>query len=146
MATTVAQSTSVTTTSPDYLIMSPYNKQQQLLDLGTIPEADQLLAKALKDFEPVREDYQTTSYSSSFNWPKIIAKLRATVKKSEFQWKEMHLYIVVFRSSNPPSIDRRKLWALDEDAFTEALAGGGLYRYWCGEPDEDGNNLSTCEY
>ena len=126
--------------------MSPYNKQQQLLDLGTIPEADQLLAKALKDFEPVREDYQTTSYSSSFNWPKIIAKLRATVKKSEFQWKEMHLYVVVFRSSNPPSIDRRKLWALDEDAFTEALAGGGLYRYWCGEPDEDGNNLSTCEY
>lgn len=145
MATTVAQPASAAMTSPDYLIMSPYSKQQQLLDLGTIPEADQLLAKALRDLKPVRKDYQTTSYSSSFNWPTIIDKLRAMVHETGFQWKEMRLYVIIFRSLNPPSIDRKKLWALDEDAFTEALAGGGLYRYWCGEPDEDGNNLSTCK-
>lgn len=146
MATMLAQTTSVMRTNPGYLVMSPYSKQGQQLDLGAIPHADQLLAKALKELQPVREDYQTSSYVSAFNWPTIIERLRAWVQEAAFEWKEMRLYVIVFRSANPPGIDRQKLWALDEDAFTEAMVGGGLYRYWCGEPDQDGNNLSTCEW
>ena len=146
MATTVTDPVSVATWRASHLIMSPYCKQQHLLDLKSIPEADQLLAKALKAFEPVRNDYHNADYSLAFNWPFVIDKLRHLTQQAGFKWKNMRLYIVVFRSLNPPGIDRKKLWALDEDAFTEAMEKGGLYRYWCGEPDEDGNNLSTCTY
>ena len=146
MAMTMVQPKEVAPCDPNFLMMSPYSKQKQLLDLSGIPVADRLVAKALESLSPVCNDYQTSSYISSFNWPTIIEKLRALVLETHFQWKQMRLYIIVFRSSNPSGIDRDKLWALDEDAFTEAMRGGGLYRYWCGEPDENGQNLSTCEY
>ena len=142
---TMAQHKPVTPCDPNFLMMSPYSKQKQLLDLSGIPLADRLLAKALEPLSPVCNDYQTSSYTSSFNWPTIIEKLRALVHETHFRWEQMRLYILVFRSSNPSGIDRGKLWALDEDAFTEAMRGGGLYRYWCGEPDENGQNLSTCK-
>ena len=129
-----------------FLIVSPYISRPHLLNLETLDTPNRLLAKALTLMKATRHDYATAPYEDSFNWTEILHELK-TLSESEqgFHWKEKTFYIVAFRSKVRPTTDRSHLGALDEASHLEATKGGGLLKYWFGEPDAAGRNLATCK-
>ena len=129
--------------SSAHLAISPYRDEQQLLDTSALPRTVHLLVRSLAILEPVH-GYQIVRCTLAFNWQDIVDRLRALIIDADMTWTEMRLYVVVFRSRHPPTMDGHGLWALDEAAFTEAVQNGGLFKYFCGDPDSEGNNLSMC--
>ena len=135
----------VNSSPPDLLIVSPYTSQSHLFDLNSVDKANQLLAAALTVLKVIRPDYATAPYISAFNWSEVLERLKLSLKiNTGYQWQEQFFYIVVFRSQIPPSTDRSHLGSLDEAAHAEAMKSGGLLKYWFGVPDENGRNLATC--
>jgi hypothetical protein len=131
--------------SQDLLIASPYNHPSHLLDLSTLETPFQLLAKALTVFKPTKPNYATASYASSFNWQAVVELLQDLAVAEEYNWKELRLHVVIFRSKlNLESNRRSELGQLDQNAHREAILGGGLLKYWFGDADEEGQNLATC--
>ena len=129
----------------DFLVASPYTSQPHLLNLQALNTSQQLLAKALVAFQPLRDDYATASYAKAFNWDVVINELRISSDQRGFIWKGQHFYIVVFRSQVPQSTNRVELGELDRRSHAEATKSGGLLKYWFGIPDENGRNLATCK-
>ena len=128
----------------DFLVVSPYKSRTHLLNLRTLEESQQLLAKSLALLEPVREDFATAPYIESFNWDAVVNRLKSIAQAQNYAWRKQMFYIVVFRSRVLPSTDKFHLGALDEKAHAEATKSGGLLKYWFGLPDKDGRNLATC--
>jgi hypothetical protein len=64
-------------TTSELFISSPYPTSEHHLDLSTVPETSQQLARALQILRPVTKDYQSKPYSTSFNWQEIINLLPA---------------------------------------------------------------------
>ena len=129
-----------------FLIVSPYISRSHLLDLDTVSTPNQLLAKALTLLKATREDYATAPYQDSFNWTEVLNELKKLcAAEPGFDWQEKTFYIVAFRSKVRPTTDRAHLGALDEASHLEATKGGGLLKYWFGEPDTEGRNLATCK-
>lgn len=128
----------------DLLVVSPYTSRAHLLDLTLLNHAQVLLAKALTILSPLTDAYATSPYISSFNWEAVVSLLAATARTGGFAWKEQFFYVIIFRSQVPPSTNRSDLAALDMRAHAEAMASGGLLKYWFGTPDADGRNLATC--
>ncbi|BCR97470.1 uncharacterized protein AKAW2_30789S [Aspergillus luchuensis] len=131
------------------LIISPYNTPHHLLDLQTLNPASQLLAKALTLFHPIRPDYATAPYTESFNWDSVFGFLRKQAKSDGYTWGKRHenlFYVVVFRSTLTADADGEKLHVLDEMSLREAVAGGGLLKYWFGNVDGERRGLATCEF
>lgn len=127
------------------LVVSPYTTPDHLLDLSAVSPSCRHLAQALAGLRAVREDYATAPYLESFNWPEVVENLRASLTTDKtYRWQDQGFYIVVFRSQIPPTTDRSHLGALDEVSHAEAMAGGGLLKYWFGIPDATGRNLATC--
>ncbi|GKZ19000.1 hypothetical protein AbraIFM66951_001960 [Aspergillus brasiliensis] len=129
------------------LIISPYNTPHHLLDLQTLERPSQLLAKALTLFHPIRPDYATAPYTESFNWDTVFAFLRNLAKSEGYTWgkrRDNIFYVVVFRSTLSSEADGEKLHVLDEMSLREAVAGGGLLKYWFGNVDEERRGLATC--
>ncbi|MCJ1403592.1 hypothetical protein MMC11_006815 [Xylographa trunciseda] len=128
-----------------FLVASPYTTPLHLLNLCTISEPNQLLAKALTSFKQVRHDYATAPYADSFNWTNVIEMLRALVEEERtYTWEQQSFYIIVFRSQLPQATDRTHLADLDRLSHVEATESGGLLKYWFGVPDINGRNLATC--
>ncbi|KAI9878763.1 MAG: hypothetical protein M1830_010565 [Pleopsidium flavum] len=131
--------------SEDLLVVSPYTSRAHLLDLNTVSKPNQLLAKSLTTMKPVREDYATASYDKAFNWGSIMDVLQTLIREEGYEWKEESFYVVVFKSRVPPTTDKSHLGRLDEKSHEEAMASGGLLKYWFGNADPDtGRNLATC--
>ncbi|KAK9370446.1 hypothetical protein V1509DRAFT_561142 [Lipomyces kononenkoae] len=131
-------------TSDNRLIASPYNDELHLLDLRGLDTPNQLLAKALTIFKPIREDYATAPYIESFNWQAIIDFLSEISVAEGYQWKKRRFYVVTFRSKLLPDIDLQQLHDLDAHAHQEAVASGGLLKYWFGTKNQSHQNLATC--
>ncbi|EFX02069.1 hypothetical protein CMQ_2118 [Grosmannia clavigera kw1407] len=128
-----------------YIAISPY--PDHLLDLDTLDPQTRLLTRALTVFDKVRDDYATAPYADSFNLSSVIDLLRRLVaaKVPEgFRWQRAHFFVVGFRSQIPPATTYSDLDHLDVAAHREALASGGLIRYWFNNPDANGRNLATC--
>ena len=103
------------------------------------------MAKALTFLKAIRDDYATAPYEDSFNWAEVLDELKRLCEAEEgFHWQEKTFYIVAFRSKVRQTTDRNYLGALDEASHLEATEGGGLLKYWFGEPDAMGRNLATC--
>lgn len=132
--------------SDDRLIVSPYNDEPHLLDLKRLDTPNQLLAKALTIFKPVRDDYATASYTESFNWQAVVDLLRDLALAEGYRWKRQKFYVVTFRSRLFPNIDQQRLHDLDVHSHREATASGGLLKYWFGTKDGEHRNLATCKY
>lgn len=128
----------------DLLVVSPYTRRPHLLDLTNLTKSQTYLAKALTRLSPLTHAYATVPYVKAFNWDVVFGSLAAAVKADGFSWTEQFFFIVVFRSQVPPSTDRSHLAELDKKAHMEAMASGGLFKYWFGVPDHDGRNLATC--
>ncbi|KAK9376700.1 uncharacterized protein V1513DRAFT_375411 [Lipomyces chichibuensis] len=131
-------------TSDDRLIASPYNDELHLLDLRRLDTPNQLLAKALTILKPIREDYATAPYIESFNWQAVIDFLRDLAVAEGYRWKKQKFYVVTFRSKLYPDIDLQRLHDLDVLSHQEAVASGGLLKYWFGTKNQSHQNLATC--
>jgi hypothetical protein len=135
------------TSEERYLKVSPYGDQPHLLDMTTVSPPCQLLARALTEMQVIREDYATAVYQQAFSWPKVHEKLQELVAaETDGVWEEQSFYIVVFRSRLSPETDRTHLGDLDKRSHGEAMAGGGLLKYWFGKPDANGRNMATCKH
>ncbi|HKH12728.1 MAG TPA: hypothetical protein VKA73_16435 [Rubrobacter sp.] len=90
------------------------------------------LHEAAQRISPVRPDYPDLPIEQGFDWP-LIAENRFD-----------RLYLVVFRSVRLPDADLDLLRWFDDLAYAEALASGGLLRYFKGNADGLGHCLSFC--
>lgn len=127
------------------LIVSPYNENLHLLDLTTLDDPDQILATALTLMRPIRNDYATASYQDSFNWRQIFELMKHLADARDMHWKAHSFYVVTFRSKRSSVPSSANIHELDAQAHREAIASGGLLKYWFGSPDVLGHNLATCE-
>ncbi|KAH7145107.1 hypothetical protein DER46DRAFT_90152 [Fusarium sp. MPI-SDFR-AT-0072] len=127
-----------------YLIQSPYTEHEHLLDLDTLDNGNELLARALSQFRVLRDDYATAPYTESFNWPEVIEEVKRLAVESGKPFKETSFYIVAFRSRIKKETEYADLGVLDKGAHAEAVASGGFLKYWFGEPDSELANLATC--
>lgn len=127
-----------------HLVSSPYPEFANQLRLEGLETSFKLLAFALSILRPVRADYATAPYLMSFNWGEVFALLQSLCKRAGFCWKEMDVYVVIFRSKLLESADRTRLGLLDQKSHEEACASGGLIKYWFGSTDNDRRNLATC--
>ncbi|KAH6890549.1 hypothetical protein B0T10DRAFT_322592 [Thelonectria olida] len=127
-----------------YLIQSPYTEQPHLADLETLDNENALLARALTKFRVLREDYATSPYVDSFNWPEVISELKRLTDETGRGFRETSFYIVAFRSQIKTNTVYADLGRLDKAAHAEAVASGGFLKYWFGEPDSELRNLATC--
>ncbi|KAL2832105.1 hypothetical protein BDW59DRAFT_157567 [Aspergillus cavernicola] len=137
--------TTTTTTSDNTLITSPYTTPEHILNLSTLDKANQLLARALTTLAPIRPDYATAPYTESFNWDAVFSTLH-TLAQSEgfYPWPRRSFYVVAFRSILREDADPERLHLLDERSHAEAVASGGLLKYWFGVKNERRENLATC--
>lgn len=128
------------------LITSPYNSPLHLLNLQTLDPHSRLLAEALTILRPVRADYATAPYADSFNWPSVFAFLRDLSTREGHIWSRTKFYVVVFRSTLLASADGDRLHELDARSHQEAVASGGLLKYWFGTKNARRENLATCKF
>lgn len=90
------------------------------------------LQEAAQRISPIRSNYQYLPIEQGFDWPVIAGHDFDT------------LYLVVFRSVRLPDADLDVLRWFDDLAYAEALASGGLLRYFKGDADGRGHCLSFC--
>lgn len=128
------------------LIASPYNSVPHLLDIAALERQDRLFALALAYLKPIRDDYATADYTESFNWTEVYDLLRVFSQAENHTWKSQSYYVVIFRSILLPDIDSDRLYDLDAHSHQEAIASGGLLKYWFGAKNDKHRNLATCEY
>jgi hypothetical protein len=126
------------------LVVSPYLSLPHLLDLTRYSISSQLFAKALTIFQPTRDDYATADYTESFNFQEVVRTLKSLAKIEGYEWKKTDFYVVSFRSQLNPDADGERLFELDAFSHQEAMASGGLLKYWYGAKDQDRRNLATC--
>ncbi|KIW07179.1 hypothetical protein, variant [Verruconis gallopava] len=127
-----------------HLISSPYNDANHLLDIRTLDTQCCLLAQALTFLKPIRADYATADYLSSFNWTEVLSILRLLAKDIGHTWTSRDFYTVIFRSQLNAGVDQQRLHDLDKTSHLEAVASGQLLKYWFGKRDEHERNLATC--
>lgn len=128
------------------LISSPYNSEPHLLDLQTLDTQSRLLSLALASFKPIRDDYATAEYLDAFNWTEVFDLVKAFADAEDHKWTRQSFYVVAFRSKLQPGVDQDHLHALDAYSHQEAVASGGLLKYWFGTKNEERKNLATCEF
>ncbi|KAJ5794181.1 hypothetical protein N7457_000780 [Penicillium paradoxum] len=126
------------------LIASPYNDIPHLLDLAALETQDRLFALALTYLKPTCDDYATAAYTESFNWTEVFDLLKAFSQAEDHTWTSQSYYVVIFRSRLLPDIDSDRLYELDAHSHQEAIASGGLLKYWFGAKNDKNQNLATC--
>ena len=82
---------------------------------------------------PVRAGYQTAPILEAFNWSYTLEDVE------QGRW-----YLIVFRSMRRQDVDDDLLGDHDDMAFAEAMASGGLLRYYKGAMDRERRCLSLC--
>lgn len=127
------------------LVSSPYTESDHLLDLRTLDTPCGLFARALAILHPIRSDYAIADYTDSFNWESVMTRLRTLVANEDCRWQRQSFYTVTFRSKLKPDINRTSLRQFDKESHREAIASGGLLKYWFGSPDGERRNLATCK-
>src|ERR687897_2590165 len=90
------------------------------------------LYEACLQISPRHSDYATLSIEDGFDW--------SSLSRCSFE----SLYLVAFRSVRRPEANPDLLRYHDDRAYEEALASGGLLRYFKGQANERGECLSFC--
>ncbi|KAK5706971.1 hypothetical protein LTR17_021114 [Elasticomyces elasticus] len=127
-----------------HLISSPYTNFANLLRVDTLDRYSALLAFALTILKPVRSDYATADYMSSFNWSTVFRVLRGLCQQQDIVWPKQEFYVVIFRSLRRRDADPDIITKLDQESHREACESGGLLKYWFGDCDGEMRNLATC--
>ena len=79
------------------------------------------------------ERYSSLPVEDGFDWQRCATGL-----------EDVDLYLVVFRSVRRVTADERLLKEYDDRAYDEALASGGVLRYFRGQANERRECLSFC--
>src|SRR5918997_1530291 len=87
---------------------------------------------ACQRISPAHPDYATLPIEEGFDW--------SSLSHCPFD----SLYLVVFRSLRRPEADLDLLREHDDRAYEEAMASGGLLRYFKGQANERDECLSFC--
>jgi len=82
---------------------------------------------------PVQAGYRSAPILEAFNWSYTLEQV---------EWGRW--YLIVFRSMRRDDVDSVLLGHHDDLAFAEALASGGLLRYYKGAMDRQRRCLSLC--
>jgi hypothetical protein len=90
------------------------------------------LYEACQRISPRHSDYATLSIEDGFDW--------SSLSRCSFE----SLYLVAFRSVRRPEANPDLLRYHDDRAYEEALASGGLLRYFKGQANDRGECLSFC--
>src|SRR5215204_3583665 len=90
------------------------------------------LYEACQRISPTHPDYATLPIEDGFDW--------SSLSRCPFD----SLYLILFRSLRRPEADLDLLREHDDRAYEEALASGGLLRYFKGQANERGDCLSFC--
>src|ERR687895_2787174 len=88
--------------------------------------------EACQQISPRHKEYATLPIEDAFDW--------SSLSLCDFE----QLYLVVFRSLRRPEADLDLLREHDDRAYEEAMASGGLLRYFKGQANEWGECLSFC--
>ena len=91
------------------------------------------LHRACQQISPLHPDYATRPIQEGFDWVSSLADCPFD-----------QLYLVAFRSVRRQEADLVMLREHDDRAYEEALASGGLLRYFKGHANERGECLSFC--
>ena len=90
------------------------------------------LYEACQQISSRHKDYATLPIEDAFDW--------SSLSRCDFE----QLYLVVFRSLRRPEADLTLLLEHDDRAYEEAMASGGLLRYFKGQANEQDECLSFC--
>ncbi len=129
-----------------WLVASPYLEHSHLLDLGTLETQARLFALALSHLQLATPDYAVIRFEDVFDFTALMAILKSLANQDGFFWKHQDFYVVEFRSQLKHEYDGDRLAFLDKESHKEAVASGGLLKYWFGVPDTDQKNLATCTF
>jgi hypothetical protein len=140
----VVDSTKTAANNESLLVVSPYLSLPHLLNLTKYSTSSQLFAEALTIFQPIRDDYAIAEYTKSFNFEEVIKNFKSLAKDQGYKWKTTDFYVVTFRSQLKPDAEPERLFELDAFSHQEAMASGGLLKYWYGVKDHNRRNLATC--
>ncbi|KAJ2143402.1 hypothetical protein IW142_003739 [Coemansia sp. RSA 564] len=136
----------VTATPSEYPLPAPVSSDPLLRYTPT--HEDECMREALKLLHPIRDDFRTADYATSFNWPEITESFIKHLKspselpaRSECDW-----YALVFRSQRRADCIDTDLFEADRQAYEEAYStsNGGLLVYWYTELDENNYCMTTC--
>ena len=131
---------------PVWLVASPYAEQAHLLNISTLDPQTRLFAVALSHLQVATPDHAVIIYQDVFDFDTLMMKLKVLAEHASITWRRQDFYVVEFRSKLKEVYDGERLAFLDKESHKEAVASGGLLKYWFGEPDADRKNLATCEY
>lgn len=129
-----------------WLVASPYLDHSHSLDLGTLEPQARLFALALSHLRLATPDYAVVRYEDVFDFDALMSKLRSLANQAGVQWMRQDFYVVEFRSKLKHEYDGDRLAYLDKESHKEAVASGGLLKYWFGVPNVDQQNLATCTF
>ena len=129
-----------------WLVASPYLDQAHLLDLDTLEQQTRLFALALSHLKLATPNYAVVRYEDVFDFAALMFKLRSLAHQAGVEWKRQDFYVVEFRSKLKHEYDGERLAYLDKESHKEAVASGGLLKYWFGVPNVDQQNLATCTF
>ena len=129
-----------------WLVASPYLNQAHMLDLDTLEPQTRLFALALFHLRLATPDYAVVRYEDVFDFDILMTKLRSLANQAGVEWKRQDFYVVEFRSKLKHEYDGDRLAYLDKESHKEAVASGGLLKYWFGVPNAHQQNLATCMF
>jgi hypothetical protein len=129
---------------PRWLVASPYTEPAHLLDLDTLDIQSRLFAIALTHLQSATADYACVAYEDVFDFRLLMEKLQSLAREQGVTWQRQNFYVVEFRSTLKESFDCDRLSFLDKESHKEAVASGGLLKYWFGTPNRARQNLATC--
>jgi hypothetical protein len=127
-----------------WLVASPYSESAHLLDLDTLDVQSRLFAIALTHLQLATADYACVAYEDVFDFGLLMEKLQELAREHVVTWQRQDFYVVEFRSTLKASLDNGRLSFLDKESHKEAVASGGLLKYWFGTPNSAQQNLATC--
>lgn len=102
-----------------HIVSSPYTDLVNQLEVGTLSISVRLFALALSTLAPIRTDYATSPYMSSFNWEQVFSRLRMLCASAGLQWEREEFYVVIFRSRRRQGINVDRLGGLDKRSHEE---------------------------
>ena len=133
-----------TTTTRNGSLLLRTRIRAHLLDLDTLEHQCRLFALALSHLRLASPDYAVVRYDDVFDLDALMTKLRSLANQVGVEWKQQDFYVVEFRSKLKHEYDGDRLAYLDKESHKEAVASGGLLKYWFGVPNACQQNLATC--
>lgn len=85
--------------SSPFLISSPYNKEEHLIDLRRLSKPASLFAQALTTIKTPCSNYAITPFRECLNWDHVLNSIRTLIRNEEYECHETSFFVIEFRST-----------------------------------------------